>query len=87
MEASEIITHYELYNHGVKLLRRCLEALPHDYHLSLANCMHDFDSCNRTARGPKGVESQHGASDPFYRSVVLLYDRAGCKFYEVDKVL
>ena len=62
------------YAEGVELLHRRLGDVPHGYHLSLANCIHDFNPCNRIARGPEGVESQHGASDPFHRSVVLLYD-------------
>jgi hypothetical protein len=62
------------YAEGVKLLHRRVGDVPHGYHLSLANGMHDFNPCNRTARGPEGVESQHGANDPFHRSVVLLYD-------------
>src|SRR5882724_9951987 len=57
---------------GVKLLHRRLGDVPHGYHLSLVNCIHDFNPCNHTAHGPEGVESQHGASDPFHRSVVLL---------------
>jgi len=35
--------------------------------------MYDFNASNRTARRPKRLETEHGTSDSFHRSMVLLY--------------
>jgi hypothetical protein len=43
------------------------------FQLSLADGVHDFNTAKRTARGPKGLQSQHRAYLSFHRTMVLLH--------------
>src|SRR5262249_25055006 len=72
MKTSEIITYCYLRSQRIELLCGSAGYGFGGFQLSLTNGMHDFNAGNRTACGPKGFEAEHGTSDSFYRSMVLL---------------
>src|SRR5918999_482836 len=74
MRPSEIITLCYLCSQGIELLCRRLRPVLPDNQLSLVNGMHNLDPSDCATRCPKGFEAQHGPSEPFSCSVILLHD-------------
>src|SRR5262249_46398134 len=72
MGTSEIITFCYLRNQSIELLCWRLGHGAGGFQLSLANRVHDFNPCNRTAGRPKRFESHHRPHLAFHRPVILL---------------
>src|SRR6185295_18228389 len=71
MRTSEIITLCYLRSQGIELLCRSSGYGCGGFQLSLANGMPHFNTGNRAAGRPKGLESQHRAYLSFHRTVIL----------------
>ena len=74
MEASRIITLCDSRSQSIELLCWRLGCGACGRQLPFANRVHHFHPRNRTARRPKGLESEHGAHEPFHGAMVLLND-------------
>ena len=74
MRTSEIITFCYLCSQGIELLCRLSRSIPSRRQLPLANGVHDFHARERTARRPQRLEAEHGTSESFHPSMVLLHD-------------
>jgi hypothetical protein len=74
MGASKTITFSDLRSQGIELLRWSLGQSSGAEQWPLANRMHDFNPCDRTAGRPKRVEAQQGTRNTFARPLIWLHE-------------